>query len=397
MLTKERNDALTRVSKGTPAGELLRRYWQPVAALSELAGKRNRLRVRILGEDLVLFRTSSGELILIAERCAHRGASLYHGFIEADGVRCPYHGIKYDAHGRCLEVPFEPPGSPVKQEICLASYPVRALGGLVFAYLGSGEPPVLPRWDLLVSRRGKRSVNLLPPLQCNWLQIMENSADTTHTFYLHAHMMEVMGHPEKGAYYRRPIEGFDFEIERTPTWYGLRKVRTYGSNGGERERGHPILFPNALYVPHDGNVDVHWRVPIDDTHTRIVRLEFAPADREVDQRDEDVPARYEPSFKNADGEYILDVNFANQDAMAYESQGPIADRTKEYLLAADRGIVLYRKMLEEEMAAVAAGRDPAGVVRDPALDIPIEIAVSRGQALYAREAQQQARGAEKTP
>lgn len=271
MLTPERNSLLTEIGPGKPAGNLLRRYWQPICAVAELTVSKPRKRVRMLCEDLVIFRDGSGACGLIEEHCAHRGASLYYGFIEGDGIRCPYHGIKYTRNGKCLEVPFEPPGSPAVKELCLRAYPVEELGGLLFGYLGPEPAPLLPRWDILVRGDESKRISLLPVIDCNWLQIMENSADTAHTFYLHAHMMAEHGKPEQGAYYHRPIEKMAFETIVRPNWAGLRKARTYGGGQPDEESGHPILFPNALLSPERNRRCLHCRVPIDDRHTRIFR------------------------------------------------------------------------------------------------------------------------------
>lgn len=382
MLTAERNDLLTRIGPGTPAGDLLRRFWQPICAEAELTTNVTRKRVRILGEDLVAYRDKSGTYGLIEEHCAHRGASLFYGFLEDDGIRCPYHGVKYGHQGECLEIPFEPKDSPTKSELRMRSYPMEALGGLLFAYMGPDPAPLLPRWDILVREDGSKKVSVLPIVECNWLQIMENSADTAHTFYLHAHMMAEHGKPEQGAYYYRPIEKMDFELINEKNWAGLRKARTYGGDNPEKESGHPILFPNALLSPERNRLCLHYRVPVDDTHTRIFRYEFRKGDgRSVSP----VPVEYVPPFKTPEGDYILDVNFAGQDAMAYESQGPIADRTREHLLTADRGVALFRKMLLEQIQAVQHGKDPIGLVRDPKLNERIDIDVSSGQERLAKE------------
>lgn len=151
MLTKEENAELTQVGPGTPGGDLLRRYWHPIAVAAELTDERPKKRVKVLGEELVLFRDQQGAYGLVAERCSHRGASLYYGFLEDGGLRCPNDGWLYDREGRCIEQPFEPAQSILKHTIRHPSYPVEELGGLLFAYLGPPEKrPLLPRWDILV-------------------------------------------------------------------------------------------------------------------------------------------------------------------------------------------------------------------------------------------------------
>src|SRR5438874_2244568 len=159
MLTKEQNELLTRVGPGTPCGDLLRRYWHPIAAANELTPERPIKRVRVLGEDLVLFKDQAGQYGLLGEHCSHRGTSLYYGFLEDEGLRCPYHGWLYDAAGRCVEQPFEPAQSLMRHTLRHPAYPVEKLAGVLFAYLGPSElKPLLPRWDILVWEKGSRMV-----------------------------------------------------------------------------------------------------------------------------------------------------------------------------------------------------------------------------------------------
>ena len=188
VMTAEENERLTRVGPGTPMGELLLRYWQPVCAAADLPDASPRRRVRVLGEDLVILRLPDGTLTALAERCSHRGASLYYGFIEDGGVRCAYHGWKYDASGQCVDQPFEP-NPKFKQHICQRSYPVRRLAGLLFAYLGPEPAPLLPRWDVTVRSDGSRQLTVHDVLHANWLVAMENAVDTVHTHFLHGQVM----------------------------------------------------------------------------------------------------------------------------------------------------------------------------------------------------------------
>src|SRR5687768_17067664 len=155
MLAKEENEKLTRVGPATPAGELLRRYWHPVAVAAELTEEKPIKAVKILGEKLVVFRDRSGRYGLLAEQCAHRMASLAYGRTEADGIRCPYHGWKYDVDGRCLEQPAEPAESTFKDRVRQKAYKIEKLSGLLYAYMGPEPAPLLPRWDVLVREDGK--------------------------------------------------------------------------------------------------------------------------------------------------------------------------------------------------------------------------------------------------
>src|SRR3984957_1140850 len=275
MLTKEQNERLTRVGPGTPCGELLRRYWQPLCPAAELTVQKPKKCLRILGEDLVVFRQPDGSHACVAEFCKHRRASLYYGFIESDGIRCCYHGWKYDQYGQCIDQPFEPKGSELKHEVRLKAYPVRKLAGLLFTYMGPdpARAPLLPRWDVCVREDGRRIIQILPEHQCNWLQVQENTADSVHTYYLHGHMNEVLGLKLDGAeFYKRPIEKYEW---KNCDW-GVDKTIYYGGNKPEIEIRPPLIFPNVLRIPQGPVQCLHWRVPIDDTHTRIIWLGFLP-------------------------------------------------------------------------------------------------------------------------
>lgn len=383
MTTREDNELMTRIGPGTPAGELLRRYWHPICPVGDLSEKTPKLRVRILGEDLVLFRDLSGRVGIVRENCSHRRASLYYGFVEDDGLRCPYHGWKFDVAGKCIEQPFEKANPKLKDEICQGGFKVEKLGGLYWGYFGPAPAPLLPRWEILVGKGGTRFIELTPVLDCNWLQVMENSVDSTHTYYLHAQMMIAHGMADRAAYYARPIESYEFEVVHEPTWSGVRKIREYGGPEAERELGHPLIFPLIVLVPARENHVLHFRVPVDDTHTRVFRVRYKPGAVPAGYDFDNVPVEQGPSYRGADGDYDL-TSFAAQDAMAWETAGPIVDRSKEFLGAGDRGIVLYRRMLREQIAAVQAGKDPLGVIRDAGLNEEIKIQVSSGQARAAR-------------
>src|SRR5437764_8600125 len=183
MLSKELNERLTRVGPGTPMGNLMRCYWHPVATVPELETEPV-LAVQLLGERLALYRTESGELGLVAERCPHRGASLAYGIPEDNGLRCAYHGWKFDARGSCLEQPAEPEDSTFRQRIRIPAYRVQEMGGLIWAYLGPQPVPLLPRFDLFVREDLERDIGI-SRLPCNWLQVAENTMDPVHIEYLH--------------------------------------------------------------------------------------------------------------------------------------------------------------------------------------------------------------------
>ena len=386
MVTREENDELTRVGPGTPAGELLRRYWHPVCVAGELSAEKPIKPVTMLGEKLVVFRRppADGESQptygLIKERCPHRGASLAFGRVDEEGIRCPYHGWKFSLAGKCLETPAEPPQSPLKNEVHQPAYPVEKFAGLLFAYLGPLPVPLLPHWDVLAREDGKRWTVIESVIDCNWLQAMENSLDPAHLYWLHGsfdakgHLSDRPNYDEKHAFVR-------FE-------YGLMKRRTTpGKNPGDPSLTdeHPILFPCILrHVASDRSKDgdrierryrhnLQIRVPRDDTHTQVYRVNFVPSNHEHSPLSEDPPFKYQP-LKNERGEYNMDIIGA-QDSMAWETQGPVHDRTDEMLGTSDMGVVALRKLLREQIEIVKKGGEPMGVVRDPAKNGIIHIDV----------------------
>ncbi len=367
MLTAEEQRTLTEVGPGTPCGALLRRYWHPVAATCELPAGAVK-PVRLLGEDLVLFRDGGGRPGLLPRRCPHRGASLAHGAVEADGIRCPYHGWKFAADGRCLETPAEPPGSPLAGQVTPSAARAAELGGLVFAYLGPEPAPLLPRFDLFVRAGVLRDVGQAT-LPCNWLQIMENSVDPHHVEWLHGARLA------PSSPYRRRHERIGFDRFR----YGIvkRRVLAGGSEQDDDWRvGHPLVFPTMLRVGAHRQHRFQIRVPIDDTHTwHLWYACYEPAEGAPPPRQDHIPL-YDVPWRDADGGFRQDF-IDGQDIMAWVSQGPIADRTRERLGDSDRGVVLLRRMLFEQIERVRDGLDPLGVVRDAGENEIIELPQER--------------------
>jgi 5,5'-dehydrodivanillate O-demethylase len=363
MLTQEQNERLTKVGPGTPGGELLRRYWQALCPTGEITEANPKKRLRILGEDLLVYRSAEGEILCIAENCAHRRASLFYGFIEPGGIRCCYHGWKYDAAGQCVERPFE---SSVGN-VSLPTYRVQELGGVLFAYMGPNpeRAPLLPRWDVLVRRDGKRNIIVMPVHDCNWLQVQENTVDSVHTYYLHGHMSAVYNLPTMvtGRYFYRKIKSYDWAVSD----WGIDKSLVYEGNPPEVEIRPPLIFPNVLRIP-EGHVEaLHFRVPIDDTHTRIIWVGLHPSkDGAVAAEGATTPFIYEPDrpLKHTMDELNT---FYGQDRVVWETQGKVFDRSQELLGASDRGIVMFRRMLAEQIDRVERGEEPTvAVVRDPA-------------------------------
>jgi 5,5'-dehydrodivanillate O-demethylase oxygenase subunit len=364
MLTAEKNARLTQVGPGTPGGELLRRYWHAVWPSSDFTSERPKKRMTLLSEDLVFYRGEDGSYGCVAEHCTHRGCSLYYGFLEGSAIRCAYHGWKFAPDGTCLEQPFEPAGSTYKDRVRQRAYPVQELGGMLFVYMGPLPAPLLPRWDTLVRNDGKRWLQIRPTLSCNWLQAQENTADTTHTYYLHGHTMLLKNIPSAGAdYYRRPIHSYDFRLCE----WGIEKRCFYATGDTlEEEVRPPLIFPNILRINEGNNQFQHWRTPINDTSTRILVAWFEPNETGEDQPQPAViPMKIMEDDIGPDGEYSL-TNFNSQDRMAWETQGAVVDRTQEHLGATDAGVVMLRKLLDEQISIVEGGGEPMAVLRDPA-------------------------------
>jgi 5,5'-dehydrodivanillate O-demethylase oxygenase subunit len=380
MLTQEANDRLTRVGPGTPMGNLLRRYWHPVATLAELE-QEPVLAVKLLGENLALYQTPSGELGLVAQRCPHRGASLAYGIPEAEGLRCAYHGWKFSAGGSCLEQPAEPPDSTFKERITIPAYPVQEMGGLIWTYLGPRPVPELPRYDLFVRDDVAREIGV-SRLPCNWLQIMENSLDPVHLEHLHAvymnYVLKRQGKPAARVAHKHEKIAFDvFELGVTKR----RKWEDESEDSDEWQIGHPVLFPNILSVGNAQTPTFQIRTPVDDEHT--LHYWYRARVRQPDEPAQARAAVYDYPFRTDRGQLIVDT-INGQDMMAWITQGEISDRTTERLGASDTGVILYRNLLLEQIEKVERGEDPMAVIRDPARNTPM-ITIQRERQLNQRD------------
>lgn len=365
MISAELQDRLTRVGPGSAMGRLLRCYWYPILASVELAPGQAR-EVRLLGEDLAVFRDPAGRLGLLERHCPHRGVSLGQGLADSRGLVCPYHGWTFDHSGACVDMPAEPEaGARLLSRAGVAAYKVAELGGLVFAYLGPDPAPLLPRYDLYVSEGALRDIGRAE-LPCNWLQIMENTVDPVHVEYLHGRHLQAALAASGGSAstgYGRKHERIGFDLFE----FGIikRRVLAGGSEADDDWRvGHPLIFPVTLRVGANCQHRFQIRVPVDDRTTMHYWYScyLPPEGREVTPQ-ETVPV-YEVPWRNPDGSFRVDF-VDGGDIMAWVTQGAIADRTRELLVSSDRGVVLLRRLLLEQLERVERGEDPLGVIRDP--------------------------------
>ena len=359
MLNQSDNEILTRVGRGTPCGEMMRRYWWPIG-LSEHIGK-SPVPVKLLGEEFILFRDLRGRLGLLDKHCCHRGASLEFGRVEENGLRCCYHGWLYDTEGRCLEQPCEPPESTYKTRVRQKAYAVREQSGLVFGYIGPDPVPVFPKYDLLVKEDCNKIVQGRD-LHSNWLQRCENMLDALHVMCLHASV-----YPELAFVYPKVLEWLD-------VWYGCEMYLEY-PNGTKDKHHYVFPFINRVFVTRAGHEPyqfMQWAVPTDDEHCISYQVWASELDKgpfnlqtaKFQHRKKGEYKRVEDGFFN-----LWD---RDQDDAACDSQGAIADRTREHLGQCDKGVILMRKMVRDAIADVQAGKDPRGVIRDenhPVIDL----------------------------
>ncbi|MEX2599673.1 MAG: Rieske 2Fe-2S domain-containing protein [Dehalococcoidia bacterium] len=373
MLSVEANERLTRVGPGTPMGNMMRRYWMPVRPTAELLSK-NVIKVRLLGEDLVLFRTKKGEMGLIGDRCAHRFAGLEYGIPDDDGIRCPYHGWLYGLDGQCLDTPLEPAESTFKERIKLTGYPVKELGGLVWTYMGPDPMPVLPEWPPLVWPNSVRQIGFTT-LPCNWLQCQENTGDPTHSVYLHGHLfkytLEREGLHEERAYDTETHRAYasmrqEAGIESVwayPNNYGFEKGVRYskalGAKADYSRRHSTVVFPfiTGGDITNGMFNQTQFRVPIDDTHTYHIWYECIAAPPGVEAPPQPIIPYYEYPVFDRNGDPILDYVLA-QDMVAWWSQGPITERNKEKLGRTDIPVILLRRQLEQQLRIMEDGGTP---------------------------------------
>jgi phthalate 4,5-dioxygenase len=392
MLKTEVNELLTQTGAGTPTGELFRQYWLPALLAEELPEDDcPPVRVKILSERLIAFRDSQGRYGLIDEFCAHRGASLWFGRVEQCGIRCAYHGWKYDTTGQCVEVPSEPENSNFSRKVKLTAYPLVKVGDILWTYMGAPEHrPELPEFEFArvpaeqtyTSKRWQES---------NWLQALEGGIDSSHVSWLHSGGLksDPLFKGAKGNEYNlndlRPF--FEVAEAEGGLFVGARRN---AEDGKYYWRITPWVMPSFTMVPPRGDHPVHghlW-VPIDDYNCWVYTFDYHPtralAPEEVQaMRDghgvhsRNIPGTYRP-MENKDVDYLIDREaqkrgetfsgvrgIAQQDASLQESMGPVVDRTKERLVSSDTGIIKARQKLRKAVEALRdEGITPPGI--DPA-------------------------------
>jgi len=390
MISAEENRLLTETGPGTPCGELLRRYWQPVALSEELPQGAAPLRVAVLGERLVLFRDDLGRPGLLGLHCSHRATDLSYGRVEDGGLRCLYHGWLYDICGRVLEQPGEPGGGARRDEIQHLAYPCEERGGVIFAYMGPGAPPLLPRYEFLEVPPPQRSVVKIA-YSCNYLQANEGNIDPVHLSFLHRYMGDeqvLRGRLVRGADAAdNVLLGHDNAptIEVEVTDFGLRVYTVRATEAGSLYlRITNFIMPNLSAFGGSTvgeGYAVHWHVPIDDTrHWKYVFMfsRERPLPAELVEKSRSELGDDYRLLRNEANRYLQDrgsmsnktftgmgFNFQAHDAFATESQGQIQDRTREHLVSSDKAIVAARKLLLNGIRELQAGRDPQHVVRNP--------------------------------
>jgi nitrite reductase/ring-hydroxylating ferredoxin subunit len=358
---------LTEVGPGTPMGELLRRYWHPIGLAADATATPR--KVRVLGEDLILFRDGTGRPGLVYPHCAHRGSSLYYGKVEERGIRCCYHGWLFDVQGHCVEQPCEPDGGRARGKIRQPWYPVQEQYGLVWAYMGPPEKkPVLPRYECLEQleegeflEADDRSIGGGGPqvIPCNWLQHYENIVDPFHVVILHSSFSGTQFVPEMAVMPDVTWDTTDISV-RTLSLRKLPDGRTFRRIS---EAGIPTLrvVPSPR-VGRFGSVEsLGWVLPIDDHSFRIYVV------GRVREAGELHKMRSRPDGKKL-WEDLTEAEHQVYpgDYEAMVSQGPVAKHSEEHLATTDRGLVMLRRLLQKQLDAVQEGRDPAGVFFDPA-------------------------------
>jgi phthalate 4,5-dioxygenase oxygenase subunit len=404
----EQNERFTRIGQGTPCGEMLRHYWHPGALLDEFDPQldpRMAIRpvkaVRLLGQDLVLFKNAQGQFGLLDRDCPHRGADLAYGRNEGDGLRCPFHGWKFDVTGQCLETPAEPKGSVLCTRIKQRNYPVQERSGILFAWMGpeGSTPPPLPAIDCFQAP-GTHTFAFKGLWQCNWLQAFEVGIDPAHASFLHRFFNDASLEDTYGKQFRGASAG-EIDGEKWPMTRVMREFDQPDISSSEKPYGlqlttlRPLndklthvritnaLFPNTFVIPLSETMTItQMHVPVDDTHTYwyAVFTSFAdPVNKEA-MRNQRLEAVSLPNYIPKSGRHN-DWGFNPEEQMkrtflgmgeddinvhdqwACESMGAIQNRTREHLGTSDKVIIANRRILAKAIDDVAAGALPPGFAK----------------------------------
>jgi len=387
MISAEQNELMTRVGPGTAAGGLLRRYWQPVALAEELSGPRPLKPVQLMGQHFVLFRDETGRVGLLDRDCPHRGADLAYGRLENGGLRCAFHGWLFDATGQCRETPAEPAGSRMCAHIRQGAYPVVEKSGIVFAYIGEGEPPAFPEFDCFVAP-DSHTFAFKGLWECNWLQALEVGMDPAHASFLHRFYEDEDTSGSYGKQFRGASADSDMAITQVLREYDRPEIQVqlapYGmqlttlrklSEQQTHVRVTNVVFPQAFVIPMSSEMTIsQWHVPVDDTHCywyAIFTSFTGPVDKVQmrEQRLQTIELPHYTSRKNKRNQYGYDVqeqltqtytgmgmDINVHDQWACESMGPIQDRTREHLGTTDKGITMFRRLLVKAIEAAQAGQ-----------------------------------------
>jgi phthalate 4,5-dioxygenase len=413
MLTKEENERLTRVGPGTPMGNVFRRYWLPAALSSELPEPDGApVRVRILGEDLIAFRASDGTIGLVSAYCPHRRAPMFFGRNEENGLRCVYHGWKFDVGGNCVDMPSEPPDSLFKTKVTIENYPTYEAGGIVWAYMGPVEKkPEPPDYELLRVPGTHRFVSKTFE-HANFAQALEGGLDTAHSSFLHN-----MNLGDR-TFLRNADTAPRLDVERTGYGFRYAGIRTVG--GEDYVRVYHYVMPatqiRGFVSGHQGqnhipSIHGHFWVPIDDEHTNVYNFMYSfypdkplPIDYAIEREASSgrgpgdlIPGSFGLK-RNLSNDYQIDrrvqktktftgiTGINTQDFAVQEGMGPIVDRSREHLGTTDRAIIVTRQLLLEAADAVENGedlraRDPRTYARVRAADRLIPLGATWQDAL----------------
>jgi 5,5'-dehydrodivanillate O-demethylase len=369
-MNEEQNRQLTQVGPNTPMGDLLRRYWMPIAGVSEF-DKRSTKPMRLLGENLVLYRDLSGNFGLVDRQCAHRKADLSLGMVEKCGLRCHYHGWAYDQSGQCTAQPFEDAAMPerdLKASVHIKAYPVQTKGGMLWTYMGPAPAPLLPDWEPFSWDNGFVQV-VVSEVPCNWFQCQENSIDPVHFEWMHENWGKRLREGAEAAFgpthLKLAFEEFDYG-------FVYKRVKENTTEADPMWTvGRVFLWPNGFFLGEH----FEWRVPIDDVNTLSITWKYTRVPTEQQPYVQDAIPTWHGPLTNADGSWI-DTHVMNQDFIAWVGQGTIADRTSERLGASDRGIVMVRRRFFDEMERIAKGEVAKGAIVDAEKNVRVELPVA---------------------